>query len=847
MNNSKTRKDNKGFTMIELLIAIGIMSVVIVTVGTLMTTSSRTFNALGTETKLQSEAQLVANSISNLAMDSISANSTAPSDIPDSSDYNLASGKALVLKNNVDKSRYTIVCNPSENKLYYYKQTINADDSLGSYSDKSLLAENVHDFSVNTSRVDTENIIDFTLTYERKSGPYAEKTRSYTGNYQVLMRNRNYVARTLPTTPAGTPSLRGLTLLPNEVIVSVKNNHIWAVQARNATGLSTLYPSTGTVGAPTYGPDKYDASILLEANAIYNGDVSGDADAKLVDWKLSDNADISVVSVSRTHDKDTDLKIDVSGKAGKFNDLTSFNFYVAASKGAFSKKTNVKIQMVSNMTLRATSGTKPWKDAYLSSPYNGKKAVGVDNNNYIEIGKSAVVMANVEQKNVTSNYIWGLYYASSDAACTDPSDAGWNICPTDVATLTYNNDLNPRTDADGNLIGTTTPTNLLQIGSKAGVDRYKFQVRVMSEYDNTVKAYMNFGVVPAISQGQGGFNSRGFYMDLNEYMRHNHVHIQGDLPEIYRIINFELCGGDNMDQNDVNQLKDAIRFDSTKGTLFIDYGVFQYSKQQSVNFFTSKRTFYFTNIEYECKDCPNCYKDNQGNRYADYDASKGHHIKTSQKDLYHIEPTDVKASGSNTVCVKKGSDTEFFTQFEYNNIYKKSFIGIYVKPSGATAFSSNINQSGMEASDKYLKITFNEAELGTVYNYVDTVKFSVEAKNNLKTYPINAITVRTTFEEFYQMAKDNDKSYEDYNVYVVNLEAQNVYIPGPNAIKVADPTTQVGWPSTTVDSTGATVKVVKADGATGGDTAVVKKSGNTYECTYNGQTYTYNKSYDCWR
>lgn len=80
MDLRKRKLKKQGFSIVEFLVAFGILSVIVTTVGYMMTTSSKTYSGLSTEAQLQSEAQLVANGISELAIDSFDAGNTAESD-----------------------------------------------------------------------------------------------------------------------------------------------------------------------------------------------------------------------------------------------------------------------------------------------------------------------------------------------------------------------------------------------------------------------------------------------------------------------------------------------------------------------------------------------------------------------------------------------------------------------------------------------------------------------------------------------------------------------------------------------------------------------------------------------
>ena len=76
LKKRKTEK-NRGFSIVEFLVAFGILSVIVTTVGYMMTTSSKTYSGLSTEAQLQSEAQLVANGISELAIAPLESSSPA--------------------------------------------------------------------------------------------------------------------------------------------------------------------------------------------------------------------------------------------------------------------------------------------------------------------------------------------------------------------------------------------------------------------------------------------------------------------------------------------------------------------------------------------------------------------------------------------------------------------------------------------------------------------------------------------------------------------------------------------------------------------------------------------------
>lgn len=123
LKKRKTEK-NRGFSIVEFLVAFGILSVIVTTVGYMMTTSSKTYSGLSTEAQLQSEAQLVANGISELAIDSFDAGNTAESDYTCQIDDSVSDKLVLLSRTRTESTRYRIErgdqADPSDkNKLVF--------------------------------------------------------------------------------------------------------------------------------------------------------------------------------------------------------------------------------------------------------------------------------------------------------------------------------------------------------------------------------------------------------------------------------------------------------------------------------------------------------------------------------------------------------------------------------------------------------------------------------------------------------------------------------------------------------------------------------------------------------
>lgn len=165
MEKVRSLEQNKrsGFTLVELLVAIAILGVLSVTVVYMMVTSSKTYGKLSVEAQMQSEAQLVANSISEIAIDSFNATDSYAESID--SKYDATQGKILVLDSTVDgeKKQYIVALDGAENNLCLAERTYDAGTKTWGALTYSLLGNYVNDFSVDVSRVEKDNMLNFTL------------------------------------------------------------------------------------------------------------------------------------------------------------------------------------------------------------------------------------------------------------------------------------------------------------------------------------------------------------------------------------------------------------------------------------------------------------------------------------------------------------------------------------------------------------------------------------------------------------------------------------------------------------------------------------------------------------
>lgn len=156
---------NRGLTLVELVCAIAIFSLITAMVGSALVVSAKSYNRGATEVDLQQDAQITENILTNLVIDSDEVMEPTGAGV---------SNELRVKKDGVEYHVYPVlVPGPNPENLYnlMYSQT---DES-----ETSLLAENVKEFEVR--RLSDTNV-EVKISFE-KGG------RSFSSSYNITPRN----------------------------------------------------------------------------------------------------------------------------------------------------------------------------------------------------------------------------------------------------------------------------------------------------------------------------------------------------------------------------------------------------------------------------------------------------------------------------------------------------------------------------------------------------------------------------------------------------------------------------------------------------------------------------------
>lgn len=188
--DKEKNKDNLGFSLVEMIIAISILSIVCVIVFQFMSSSSAIFSKSNAEVNIQSEAQSAANAIKELIIDcqvSVDYFDTKNDSTRVFVDNGVTYSNVLLINNNDEQFLiYPNTAADHTDELLYVSRERNS--STGKFdipfdpNAAEVLAEYVNDFKVETDRFDSTGIIDFSFKYILRG-------KEYKGNYQVRMRN----------------------------------------------------------------------------------------------------------------------------------------------------------------------------------------------------------------------------------------------------------------------------------------------------------------------------------------------------------------------------------------------------------------------------------------------------------------------------------------------------------------------------------------------------------------------------------------------------------------------------------------------------------------------------------
>lgn len=206
----RMKRDQRGFTIVEVLIAVAILSIVVVTVCGFILVGSRSYAAGNSDINVQQESQLALNQMSDLLIDTtrsvtytgFDAGGTTSETALKDADFtftpedkslvmlngtavaNPSGGPAIIEEGNGNKN-YHFYWDKSEETLFYAEAK--AEDPVPDFGDPAaewvVLASHVTDFSVDLTQLKEKRVVQLTLLF-------VDGSKEYTTSNNVTIRNK---------------------------------------------------------------------------------------------------------------------------------------------------------------------------------------------------------------------------------------------------------------------------------------------------------------------------------------------------------------------------------------------------------------------------------------------------------------------------------------------------------------------------------------------------------------------------------------------------------------------------------------------------------------------------------
>lgn len=455
VKKDRRKLNNHGFSLVELLIAVAILGVVSLTIYSFMNTGARFYQRTSADADIQSEAQLAANTVSDLIVDcevNISYDDTITNVVSGSPGTGTITVNGRILE--ISNRNYQFLIFRRDTNLFYLERRPSAADPTQyeayNIDNAELLAQNITEFEVDLSRVAGQgkgkNIVTFVMTYE-KGG------RSYRGNYQVNLRNAVTVSANGISPVSDDANLTRIIISPTPITIDVKGRENPACPPEQKER-----EFTASSDATNVGRDDIYAWRMEGANggSVTCASSVGDTDKKKFKIRIADDlsdvpSSFKVIATSTIPNTDTGT-------------------YATGEAMVYFKK-------ILNLNITPTRGVT---------------------GDLMDPESSAIFAANITDYNLRpedKKCIWRLEYKKG-------VNGQWAVC-------------NNSSIAAGRSYGSTYS---VQLGSEAD-EVYTFRLTATSEWDPTWSAEYIFGVKEKPTTPGVNAPSRGVEIDLVAYFK----------------------------------------------------------------------------------------------------------------------------------------------------------------------------------------------------------------------------------------------------------------------------------------------------------------------------------------
>ena len=220
--------DNKGFTLVELLVGIAIVAIVGGLIGTFLIFSTRTYGKVTDEADLQEDAQILLSQMDNYIIDTdsalryyadVSESGSGTEILKDSLYPGGAAGltrKWLEIYKTTDTgyTKETVLWTKSTEKLTYKQETIDAAGTVTENIEEQELATHVTDFSIDLTKVTSLRQVTVSIALASGEKSYGADTTVYLRN-QIVVNGEPYKPDAAPVIS----SVLSVKVLPQTVMM----------------------------------------------------------------------------------------------------------------------------------------------------------------------------------------------------------------------------------------------------------------------------------------------------------------------------------------------------------------------------------------------------------------------------------------------------------------------------------------------------------------------------------------------------------------------------------------------------------------------------------------------------
>jgi len=186
MKFRKKSRDNRGLTLVELIVTVAVSAIVVGAIWSFVLISSRSYESSKTEAELQQEVQQTMNHVQNLLIDTNKAvayfyQEEDASFTQISSDYDTPKDATKRLEVYNDDTVGHLVWD-KENQEIEYKEGLKADLADQTKWESAVLAKGVESFAIDASQVEKKNVLKVKMSFVRNN-------KTYTATRNIALRN----------------------------------------------------------------------------------------------------------------------------------------------------------------------------------------------------------------------------------------------------------------------------------------------------------------------------------------------------------------------------------------------------------------------------------------------------------------------------------------------------------------------------------------------------------------------------------------------------------------------------------------------------------------------------------